>query len=120
MGQGNPSLRQPPFDGHFDYALARCHRLRELALEWSYVGPAFLNSMQSKPVEALALLGAPNVHTNAKDLAKALTTSFPDLDRLALAHFPLHQVAQGWTARDLRTLRKASQERNLQFEFTTI
>ena len=111
LGQVNPSLRNPPHDGALDYALTNADNLREVALEWAFTGPRFLDIIADKPITILALLGAPVVTTAAAFAAKLDSGSdFESLERLALAHFPLHQQGPGWSARDVRTLRRACHE----------
>ena len=110
-----------PHAGSFDYALQRCVNLRELALDWAFCGPGILDALSDKPLAALALLGAPT-HTSGAALNECLDGGgFASLDRLALVHFQIGHVQHvGWSARDVRTLRRVCAARRLEFQFSAV
>lgn len=117
-----------PFaDVNLDFALSYLHSLTRLALDWSFVGPAFLTLVSTdSTLESLDLSGTP-VHTDSALFTASLGLAFPSLRRLVLRGDltgPLNRmsrrtvpgapVGNNWTGSTIRAIKRIAETRGLE------
>ncbi|GJN87140.1 hypothetical protein Rhopal_000085-T1 [Rhodotorula paludigena] len=113
--------------GDLDFALSYLHSLTRLALDWSFIGPAFLATVSTiSTLESLDLLGTP-VHTDSALFTASLELAFPSLGRLVLRGdltgasnrfsrrtVPAAIVGNNWTGSTIRAIKRIAETRGLE------